>query len=400
MKKIFTLSLTLALCSSVYAESIKFLTTGSGTPGIDEPQMMALGMSPSGQYVCGVIEMGAGVYVADVFSDEVKFMVIDDENGGELRKVDNNGLAVGIAETGISYNFTNGDFKEFAAPDGYRRTLCEALTNDGSLIVGSVSAQTFITNAAYTLDKGATWNFLPEPSKQEMGALAPRSEGSAAKRVSADGKVIYGIMGSFYVPTLWIRNDQGVYEPDFFLVRYYKGSEADRNDPTKPLWGVTAMRGMAMSNNGKYVGVSVLYMDPVTGQYFNGPAIYDTEEKKLNTYEEIQDFDSDGVGLFITAIANDGTMIGSIGQPDSGSYGSFIWRAGAPKAEKFNDAFPSYNERLGEADGYGFNLPTGISADGRYISGYAYYSSDWFDDSPAYYVTYIIDTKGGAGVDE
>ena len=45
-------------------------------------------------------------------------------------------------------------------------------------------------------------------------------------------------------------------------------------------------------------------------------------------------------------------------------------------------------------------MPTAISADGRYISGYAYYATDWFDDSPAYYVTYIIDTKGGAGVDE
>ena len=130
------------------------------------------------------------------------------------------------------------------------------------------------------------------------------------------------------------------------------------------------------------------------------PAVYDIQEKTLNPHCEPQAIDPEGYGLFITAISDDGTIVGSIGQPDQGSRGSYILRAGETQAEKFVDAFPAYGELLGEGDFYGFHLPTGMSADGRYISGYCFYSADYNDDSPAYYTTYLIDTVTGAGVDE
>ena len=46
-------------------------------------------------------------------------------------------------------------------------------------------------------------------------------------------------------------------------------------------------------------------------------------------------------------------------------------------------------------------MPTSISADGRYILGYLYYSEDYDDlDIPAYWETYIIDRGEDAAVDQ
>lgn len=83
------------------------------------------------------------------------------------------------------------------------------------------------------------------------------------------------------------------------------------------------------------------------------------------------------------------------------SRGSFIMKAGQTQAELFVDAFPKFFERYGTSDLYGFNVPTGISADGRYIVGYTYYAEDYYDtETPAYYETYIIDRGEDAAVDQ
>lgn len=400
MKKFFTLSIAIALGTSVQADQLKFITIVD--PDFGEPNMMGLGLSPDGQYVCGVIELGAGIFVGNTSTGEVKWEIVDADNGGELRHVDNNGLAVGFTNYGISYSFATGKEKTFAPPEGYASTLCDDLTENGDLIVGYAKPQGQQVQAAYTVNKGVSWNLLPKPTKEDMGALDPRLDTSQAKLVSKDGKVIYGFMGSFAVPTLWIMDDSGEYKHDFFLAPYVKLAEADRNDESKPFYGVTAMRGMAMSNNGRYVGLSALYLlDADKEEYITNPAIYDVQEKKMITFPDAQEIDEDKAGMFITAIADDGTIIGTIGQPDAGSHGSFILRGGETKAERFVDAFPAYAEKLGEGDLYGFHIPTGMSADGRYISGYAYYADDYNDMStPAYYVTYFLDTQGDSSVEE
>lgn len=401
MKKIFTISLALALCSSINAEQVKILPFGPDGTFENSPNMMGLGMSPDGRYICGVLEMGAGIFVINTSTYDIKWEIVETDNGGELRHVDNTGLAVGVADQGMSFSITSGEINLFNPPAGFKGTICEDLTNNGDLIVGSVSGTAFITQAAYTLDKGATWTLLPEPTKADMGEFDCKSQGSATKYVSCDGKVIYGHMGSFAVPTLWLKNDAGEYVPDYFVARYVKTKTADIDDDSKPMVGTTAMRGMALSDNGRYVALTALYfLDDSKEEYFPGPAVYDTQEKKLIAYSQVQDIDDSAAGIFVTAISNDGTMVGTIGQPDLGSRGSFILRPGKTQAEKFVDAFPEYEKLLGEGDRYGFHLPTGISADGRYISGYGYYSSDYNDDSPAGYVTYFIDTQAEAGVQE
>lgn len=62
-----TVSCALAFLSflSVSADDIKVLTLGLGNLG-EEPQLMGLGISPDGRYVCGSVDQGKGVFVADI----------------------------------------------------------------------------------------------------------------------------------------------------------------------------------------------------------------------------------------------------------------------------------------------------------------------------------------------
>lgn len=385
MKKIFMLSLAAALCASVNAEGIKILTCGSGVPGIDEPQLMGLGISPDGRYVCGALEMGAGIFVADVEAGEVKWSLCGDE-GGELRHVDNNGLAIGFSDTGVTYSFLDPVEKVLTVPAGYRGLIGEDLTSDGSMMIASLTAQSFVTTAAYSTD-GVDWKILPVPTKEELGNLDPRLDASAAKYVSADGKVIFGHLGSFGIPIAWIRNGAGEYETDFFPARI--------DDPE--LVSVSAMY-TNMSKSGKYLVMVGLVQDAATNERRNAPVVYNTETKKVTVYKDFQAIDDTGNGLYPTAISDDGTIIGTIGQPYFYSSGSFIIKGGQTTAERYNTVFPKYDKMLGLSDDLGFNVPVGISADGRYITGYTFYCEDYNDaNADAYYVTYVIDTQAEGG---
>lgn len=137
--------------------------------------------------------------------------------------------------------------------------------------------------------------------------------------------------------------------------------------------------------------------DEKTGVNSNVPVIYDTENKSLKIYKEPQNIDIFGSGLYPQAICDDGTFVGSIGKPYFASSGSFIMKAGQTQAETFNNAFPSYAEKFGEADELGFNMPIGISADGKYILGYIFYCEDYYNAaSDAYYLTYVISTESSS----
>lgn len=398
MKKTITLLLALACTVSVSAESLKILSCGDGIPGLDDPQLYGLGISPDGHYVCGAVENGNGIFVADAMTGEVKWALADGDEGGELRHIDNNGVAVGFTESGIKFDFATAAQVSSPIPEGSKYVLCEDITADGSLIVGSIAGKSFTTTAAY-MKEGGEWVTLPFPSEEELGPLAKKiTVSSAAKNVSADGKIILGYLGSFTVPVLWIMNDEGEYEVDFFPLRFLKFTEEDIENEELPLYSISGMY-FNMSDNGKYVSLLGLIKDKTTGEFFNSPAIYNTENRDITVYDR-QEIDGSGDGLYPTAICDDGTFIGTLGQPYFGEVGCFIMEAGETKAYTYNDSFPIFEEELGESDRLGFNIPTAMSADGRYIMGYTYYCSDYYDSSAnAYYVTYIIDRNGDASVE-
>lgn len=398
MKKLFTFYLALALCNVALADELKVLSCGDGDPGIDEPQLMVENISPNGKYVSGAIEMGEGIFIANVETGEVKWSIPEeiDDDGAELRAIDDFGVAIGYSGMfGITWQFDNEVLTLLKGPEGSRGLIGEALSNDGSFMVGSIKASE--TQAAYSKDGGKTFVRLPMPPDEEVLKILKKvPEASAAKRVSGDGEVILGFIGSFTIPCLWIRNDKGEYEPDLFPVRFLKLKEEDWENDDVPLSGISAMY-LGLSNNGRYV--SLLGVVPEEGLDKYVPVVYDTQTKSLTVYSEDQEIDSSNDGLYPLAISDDGTFIGTVGMPFFGSFGSFIMNAGQTQAEFFVYAFPSFDQRYGESDLLGFNVCAGISADGRYITGYTFYSEDYNDlEAPAYYESYVID-RGEGGSD-
>lgn len=388
MKKIFTAFLSLALCSTMNAQTIKTLSLGIGMPGEDEPQLMGLGISANGKYVCGPVEMGMGMFVFDIENNLYSIAeTIDENEGAELRHVDNNGLAIGYNGPGVTYSIDGEETVLKVPSEAYKYVLGEDISNDGSLMVGSLVPTAYSTMAAYSKN-GGEWTLLPEIDAELLGEF----EGSAAKYVSGDGKVILGFIGSFGPATLWVMNDEGEYEVDPLFAKYVIMTEEDLAAGEKTLYNLSAI---GISNNGKYVALSGVIANDEG--LLTVPVVYDTETKELTIYSEPQEIDIYGMGIMPLAIADDGTMIGIIGnQPMFACFGSFILKAGETQAITYSEAFPCYDELLGFSDSIGYCVPTGMSADGRYLVGYGFYSADFEDwDQPAYYVTYVIDTKGG-----
>lgn len=398
MKRSYVLSMALLLGISASAEELTLVgLTGKDMPGAPEEMHIgtnALAISPDGKYLCGVIENAAGIFISDWKNNSTKWMLANDDSGAELRNVNNNGDAVGFDGPGIIYSFSTGQQTELNAPEGMEYVIGQALTNDGSIIAGSIVAESFKTLAA--VKKGdADWQLLPIPSDEELGAAyaAEAVYGSGVQCISGDGKVIYGFLGNLSIPMLWIMNEEGEYEPEMFLKPYTKFTEDDIADESKPLWNATkmAMYSLSLSNNGKY-----LTLRGVIGESIDNnqavPMMYDIENKELTIYEGDQPIDESDWGLYPTAISNDGTFIGTIGQPMTNSAGSFIMEKGESVAKTYNSVFPEYAEVLGEGDSYGFYVPTGISATGRYLTGYGFYVGDYMDAaSDEYYISYVID---------
>ncbi|MDE6696493.1 MAG: hypothetical protein K2K25_06405 [Muribaculaceae bacterium] len=401
MKKFFTLSVAFAVCASLSAETVKiFRISEGGIPGLTEPELYGTGISPNGNYFCGVLPDGVGVFIGDTRSGDIKFQVFDSEDGGELRAVDNNGLGIGFETQGITYSFASDKISMIETPDTVKTFIGEDLTPDGSFWVGSFSQASFSTMAVCKKADG-DWNILPMPTKEDLGGYAGKVRmESAAKEVSDDGKYILGNIGGFGAPILWVRNDKGEYEVDFFPSRYVKLEEKDIADDSKPFYAISGMYGYCLSDNGKYVAFLALMKD-ADDLDINVAAVYDTQTKEVKIYNDYQEIDELGLGLYPQAIANDGTFIGCVGKPIFGSSGAFIMKAGSSVAESFNNAFPEFYEKLGETDMLGYNVPTGISADGSKILGYTFYADDFYSaEGDAYYETYMIDRSEELAVGE
>ncbi|MDE6702500.1 MAG: hypothetical protein K2K00_02350, partial [Muribaculaceae bacterium] len=290
--------------------------------------------------------------------------------------------------TGILYNM-KGDLTVLDTPEGdFRYVIGEDLTNDGSMMIGTLVG--VHSRAAYSTN-GEDWTILPMPTPEQLGDIK-LSDGSAAKYISADGKVILGHLGSFSIPVLWIRNDKGEYEVDFFPKNFLK----ETLDDDRVLYGLSAMY-RAMSNNGRYVTSFGIIHDEHDSEKLI-LCRYDVQEKTMTYFPTDQTIDEFNKGLYPLAVSDDGTIIGTVGMPFFGSIGSFIMEAGQTQAKRFIDVFPDYAKKFTQEENYGFSTPTDISADGRYILGYTFYADDYLvTEGYQCTLTYVIDTKGDAG---
>ncbi|MDE6258886.1 MAG: hypothetical protein K2M53_10950 [Muribaculaceae bacterium] len=406
MKKLLTLSMALALCGSAYADSVKlFYISGKDIAGAPADMVIGtcgLAISPNGKYVAGPLENGNGIFIVETETGDFTWQLADSEDGAELRKVDNNGTAIGFDGPGITYSFQTGEPTILPLFDNVREIIGEGISNDGKSMIGTLVVEEFKTAAGANYN-GEGWQKLPMPSEEVLGQpvfIKAASQGSASKYMSGDGKVILGNIGSFTFPILWEMNEENEYVPNFELANYVQVTDEDQFNENKPLLGLSAMY-MCLSNNGRYAAFSGLVDSGDLRGNITVPVVYDLQEKELKVYDDFQDCDEYGGGLWPTAIADDGTFIGTCGQPSQMSSGSFIMKAGETVAKLYVDAFPDYDKVLGYDGRLGFDIPTGITPDGQYLQGYIYHDFDTTDPtSPAYWVTYVIDTKGVSGVNE
>lgn len=389
--KIFTKLLLVATmflpALTANAAGFRFLSFGVGEPGVDEPGMMGMGISPDGRYVCGALQLGVGYFMGDLENNRFFYEISVDPEGADLRHVNNEGMAIGFDGPGVMVNIDGGRH-ELQVPDNtYRYVLGEALTNDGSIMVGSLVGSTFISIAAYCKEVGQ-WTPLPAIDDELLGVY--KNKGTSAKYISGDGRVIGGYIGSGLGPaTLWIMNDNGEYEADPFFTRYAKVTKEDPNT-----YAGFYIKGV--SNNGKYVliqGMSNAQPDRAV------PMVYNTETKEMTVYDEPQtNFDDGDFGITPTAISDDGMFVGVVGQI-SINLGGFIMYPGETQAQMLCDAYPAAKKQFTNLDVYGYHVPMGLTADGRYLIGYGYYCEDPYNQElEPYFATYILDTTDHSGV--
>lgn len=380
IKKIVSCALAFLSFLSVSADEIKVLTLGLGNLG-EEPQLMGLGISPDGRYVCGSVDQGKGVFVADIVMGVSSH---DFCNDSEMRKVDFQGKAVGyMGDMGAAFTWDGEVTPMVDFNESYRFVIGEDISNDGNVMVGSLTGSGFVTYAAYSRN-GEPWTLLPEPPADLLGDFAGKS---SAKGISGDGKYIIGHAGSFGPVIMWTLNAEGEYVPDALFSRFCALTKEELDE--KPL---AAMSPRAISNNGKYVLCAGGRFNE-DGDFVGFPVVYNTESNDITIYDDPQDIDPEGFGLTGHAIADDGTFVGIIGDVSYyGSVGCFVMKAGQTQAELFVDAYPSYADLFDVADFYGMCVPTDISADGGLIVGHVFYSLDYYDNSPAFFLTYILNT--------
>lgn len=371
------ISMAAVMCGALVAsaESVSVLTFGMGTPSLEEPQMMGLAMSRNGNFVCGSIENGAGYFVADLSTHEAQFVVSEDDLGSELRGISNTGKAVGYNGPGIIFSLEDGEQPITNYPEGNKRVIAEGITSDNSIIVGSLVGAGFVTHAAISVN-GEQWAKLPMPADSEIPGYV--GKGSSAKYVSGDGSVIAGHIGSFGPTVVWRKGADGAYAIDLVYKRF-----KDTNN-------VKDMRTMGVSPNGKYVVCRTILEED--GNQRQTVGVYNTETDQFTVYSDPQEIDEYGFGLMPSTIADDGTVVGIVGQPLQGSSGTFIIKPGQTQAQKLIEAYPEFGSIYGISDSIGYNVVTGISADGKKISGYAFYCEDFSDDMAlAYFTTYVIE---------
>lgn len=392
MKKTFTMMAAMALCASANAQSLRFIEL-DGQVGVTVPGLMVESISPNGKYVCGTLQYGMGYFVGNVETDpfDIIWAPTEDDYGAELRHINNAGVAIGYDGPGITMNM-EGVKTELQVPSSsYQYVLGEDISDDGSVMVGSLCDGSFITFPAYSRD-GGTWTLLPIPPEEDRGMWV--HHGFTAKFVSGDGKVILGGFADLGPAILWVMDENGEYKMDPLCMKYAT-MELDQPDAEFGFF-----RASGVSPNGRYVLITASLNDGRGGFV---PVVYDVETQEITQYDEIYTLQGYEIGLTPTAIADDGTFIGVVGAPEL-NLGGFIMKAGEYESELLAEAYPEFAADFGIMDMLTYHVPTGISADGRYIVGAAWYSPEFknpdADQSKieSYFTSYILDRGDISGV--
>ncbi len=345
-------------------------------------QFMATAISPNGQYVGGTDYVTEGVFLYDKQSGKVvSFDPSEEYVDAQIKSIANTGMAVGWNGPAATFDFTTGGVKTFGETDQY---LFTGISPDGKLIVGARYDDEDMAEGIPCMFNDGVPADLPQPTDKFLGATY---WGASALGVSNDS-----IISGYWVDDmatrpalLWAPNRDG---KTFMTYPFSRPYFAPTDDSTKP-YAVFSCDQTLMSANGKYLVINFEHYY----SYFEsikGVARYDTSNDSIEFFvpdAENELFAEVEPMAYGCAVSDDGTIVGFYG----GEYDSrcaFVWKEGET-LKSLAAEFPTESV-LAEYDKGGFSTPCGISADGRYIAGFAYKSDS---EEEGGFVSWILDTQ-------
>lgn len=321
-------------------------------------------ISPNGRYIGGEMLNSLSAFIYDTQTGKATIFAPEDEDYGDIvNSVADNGKGAGAGLSAYIYSIDGTT----TLAEGF--STLQGISKDGNFAVGNYKKPDTELSAAY-LHNGKA-EPLPMPTEDELGFPYL---GSYAKFVSADSSIICGnVVDKFALmpAMLWRRADDGTYKADPICVDY-----STQTDATNP-YMVFSPTGM--SENGEWVALWLM-----TANEQGAIGRYNTKTKTLDAYVfdgSNPDFTTDPL---TSGIANDGTLVGYTSYADARQ--GFVWDGWSTEPQLLSKRFPMCTQ-LAEYDTEGYHSPSGISADGRYITGFA--------ATDAYY-SYILDTEAAA----
>lgn len=357
-------------------------------PDADHNGLMITVMSPDGKFVAGSNSSTYGGFIFNLENDQmVNFDVnaAEDENVDvdlQIKAIANSGLAVGWNGPASTFDFSTQKCTTYGATDQY---LFNGISPSGGYIVGARYDGDQPEGTPCVFQNGSPLD-LPLPSNSFLGY---ESAGAAALSVADNGTVsgyFVDDMATRPATTWALLNDGATFFP-YPISRPYFAPTAESSKP----YAMFSCDQTTMSPNGKWLVIN--YEKYVGDGSVIGTARYNLQTDEVEFFtpnEEDERFAEVGAEVYGFGIADDGTVVGFYG----GAYGprvGFLWKAGESDIQRLATAFPGATRLADYDEGY-FNTPSAISADGRYIAGFAYISPE-DQDEDEYYLSWVLDTQ-------
>lgn len=337
-------------------------------PDPDGSQFMCTVLSPNGKYIGGVCYGVNAGFIFDVREQKmVRYDAPDPDTDVQLKAIADNGVAVGWNGPAAIFDFASEKCTTYGEAEQY---LFTGISPNGKLIVGARYDGTDGEGTPCLFNEGVPTD-LPQPSNKFLGA---ESAGASALSVSNDSIITgYWVDAMATRPALlWAPNRDG---ETFSAYPFSRGYFASSYESTMP-YSIFSCDQTIMSANGKYVVLNVEKLLDDGGSEF-GVARYNTENDLVEYFMASQLEGMENSELYGFAVSDDGTIVGCCGSLYSGRTG-FIWKKGET-LQTLAEAFPKV-AKFAEYDAGGMNSPCGISADGRYIAGFAFVDSETADE--------------------
>lgn len=398
MKKIFTIFFSGLMASSlaVNAEESTITLLPTDMMVVAASGCMPVDISPNGEYVVG----GCSPYAPVAFSWNVKegkakIYAEDGElgaggdYGSALMMVIDDGTAFG---SGYKVNLNTGVISRHFLMGG----MVDDCTDDGKIFVGMTYTKVNSTmGSPHTIDYQACYwensimRRLPVPSEEELGYYYL---GTRARMVSGDGSIIVGeIVDRLHTlpMIIWRRQANGTYQLDPVCMEYFDDIKYNQGY----FKGYVNFRADALSNNGKYVAMTVREA-PAYGKPATGPllmAYYDTETGELT---KVTCNGRNGIAknstfnVYYHGISDNGTVTGGYTDDITGAQSCFIMYMDEKQPIAFTKAFPNIDKFF---DFEWDSKTSSITPDGKHITGCGWVMDYQFDPTGVgYYQAFVL----------